>query len=311
MLLTAMVRYALFGLLISFSISGFSQVQTKAIKVDQETVIKDSLGRRVTLVDAVSMINTGDWTLVEEKDESGHIMRLRATTPKEKQAILKRLGGLSGHAPVGLSGAVSKEKAPNFSVKDLHGVEYDLERLRGKVIVLNFWFIACKPCVQEIPELNELYEEFRGDTNVVFLSFTFDEADQVSKFLEKNTFSYPVAVKQNSIIELYKIEGFPTNLIIDREGRFYRKYMGGFSGIGKLLSGSVRDVLDGKASKPNGPNDKVHSLMITPDTKFKDSEGKDIPYHKALEMLESKRYKIVLSDDKDEEKHFILRLKGE
>src|SRR5688572_27232831 len=51
-------------------------------------------------------------------------------------------------------------KFPDFSLTSIDGKQFQLSELKGKVIMLNFWFIACAPCVAEMPLLNQLVEEY-------------------------------------------------------------------------------------------------------------------------------------------------------
>jgi len=57
--------------------------------------------------------------------------------------------------------------APDFSAVDMNGNSYSLGILKGKVVVINFWFVECKPCVIEMPELNEIVEKYKSE-EVVF-----------------------------------------------------------------------------------------------------------------------------------------------
>jgi len=56
----------------------------------------------------------------------------------------------------------------------------------------NFWFIACKPCIAEIPELNEIHDKYKNNKDVVFASITFDKKDKVEKFLKNTPIKYAV-----------------------------------------------------------------------------------------------------------------------
>src|ERR1700721_19361 len=69
--------------------------------------------------------------------------------------------------------------APDFSLTSLDGKSYKLGELKGKTIVLNFWFTACMPCREEMPGLNELVKSYQNDRNVVFIAITFDQAADV------------------------------------------------------------------------------------------------------------------------------------
>jgi len=125
-------------------------------------------------------------------------------------------------------GPYKKWDAPAFSVTTLDGKEFDLSSLRGKVVVLNFWFIACSPCVAEIPDLNKLVAEFSAEKDVVFLSLAQDDAASLHEFLKKHEFAYNVAAAATGImLSKYQIQAFPTNMIIDRQGKVIFELSGG------------------------------------------------------------------------------------
>ena len=58
----------------------------------------------------------------------------------------------------------------DFTLKDMHGVDVQLESFKGKVILLNFWATWCGPCQAEIPSLVELQEQYKDDLVVLGLS---------------------------------------------------------------------------------------------------------------------------------------------
>src|SRR5215469_10305632 len=55
--------------------------------------------------------------------------------------------------------------AANFTLKDLKGDEISLASLRGKVVFLNVWATWCAPCREEMPSIESLYKNFKGNTN--------------------------------------------------------------------------------------------------------------------------------------------------
>ena len=111
---------------------------------------------------------------------------------------------------------VGKE-APSFFIKDINGKEISLENLKRKVIVINFWFINCKPCVEEIPELNHLTTGF-DNKDVVFLGLARDDEDHLKQFLKKRSFEYNIIPKSQDIAAKYGVNGYPTHVVIDKEG---------------------------------------------------------------------------------------------
>ena len=116
-----------------------------------------------------------------------------------------------------------------FTVQDLDGKEYSLESLRGKVVVLNFWFVECRPCIMEMPRLNELVEKYQDRDDVVFLAIARNPKEKVEKLLKKHAFNYQIIPDRKDLIEEYGVETFPRHIIIDQEANI------AFSTLGALI----------------------------------------------------------------------------
>jgi peroxiredoxin len=138
---------------------------------------------------------------------------LRKATPEEKAMMLNMQQGGMGPEQSALVGT----QALDFELADLNGKKYKLSELQGKVVVVNFWFIECKPCVMEIPELNELTEEFKGK-DVVFLAIALNDKKRLKKFIKTTAFKYNIVANGQPTCDSYGVKGFPTNIIIDQNG---------------------------------------------------------------------------------------------
>ncbi|MHC4991712.1 MAG: TlpA family protein disulfide reductase, partial [Planctomycetota bacterium] len=121
----------------------------------------------------------------------------------------------------------ARPAAADFEVTDLDGVEYRLAELKGKVVVLNFWFIGCAPCRVEIPGLNQLVESYAERDDVVFIAFAMDPADALREFLAEKPFDYAIVPSAGHLTQLFEARSYPTHLIIDREGRIAARLVGG------------------------------------------------------------------------------------
>lgn len=110
------------------------------------------------------------------------------------------------------------KRAIPFNVKDLDGNYYNLEDLIGKVIVVNFWFIDCKPCTMEIPDLNNMVAGFEGQ-DIVFLGMALDSEESLRKFLKDNPFSYKVIPNCKDIVTAYGIKISPGHVVIGKDGQ--------------------------------------------------------------------------------------------
>lgn len=106
----------------------------------------------------------------------------------------------------------------SLELKDSNGKRYTLDNLKDKVIVLNFWFVKCKPCVAEIPDLNNIKEKYK-DKEVIFFAVTFDSNEILSEFIQKKPFDFILVPNGFKTIQQFKIQAYPTTIIIDKKQR--------------------------------------------------------------------------------------------
>lgn len=119
-------------------------------------------------------------------------------------------------------------KAPDFTVKTIDGETLSLEQLQGKVIVINFWFESCAPCIAELPALNRLREEYKSK-DVVFIAFGKDDSQTIKDFLKRRDFKYLQVSSDYDITQEYCIlAGWPTNMVLDKEGILRKIFSGGY-----------------------------------------------------------------------------------
>lgn len=111
------------------------------------------------------------------------------------------------------------KKIPDFNFTDLEGKKYNDKNTKGKVIVMKLWFIGCKVCIQEMPQLNELVQKYSNRNDIIFLSLALDKPQKLKAFLHKTTFKYAVVPdKEKYIYENLQINEFPTHIIVNRKG---------------------------------------------------------------------------------------------
>jgi peroxiredoxin len=116
-----------------------------------------------------------------------------------------------------LQGLVGCE-APDFKVTSITGEQLSLSQLKGKVIVINFWFESCAPCIAELPALNKLADEYQHQ-EVVFIAFGKDSELRIGKFLSEKKFNYKIVSGKYDLVNDYcVIAGWPMNMVIDKKG---------------------------------------------------------------------------------------------
>ncbi len=110
-----------------------------------------------------------------------------------------------------------KQKAVYFNLTDINGNHYRLDELKGKIIVMNYWFSACRPCILEMPELNKLVDKYK-DKNVIFLGLTYHVKPNIKRFLQRFEFKYNLIPESQVEILNYQVKVYPTHIVIDQNG---------------------------------------------------------------------------------------------
>jgi len=124
--------------------------------------------------------------------------------------------GYSNTNPDCLLGAL----LPKFEIVDIKGNVINTESIKGKINIINFWFIKCKPCINEIPTLNSLVKKY-DEADINFLAFTLDDQKSLETFLKEHPFYFKVVPNSKNIInqKFHMIYGYPFTMITDRKNR--------------------------------------------------------------------------------------------
>lgn len=134
------------------------------------------------------------------------------------------------------------EKFPAFELTTIEGTTYNSEDLLGKIVVFNFWFTRCRPCVEELPEINALRKEFERE-DIVFIAPTFEDLPKVEKFLARFNMEYEVVADVKDFATENKIYSYPTHFVLDRKG-YIEKVVIGYSVItSKMLRKAINKLL--------------------------------------------------------------------
>jgi thiol-disulfide isomerase/thioredoxin len=106
--------------------------------------------------------------------------------------------------------------APDFTLRDLQGKETSLRDLRGQVVLLNFWATWCGPCREEMPIIQERY----NDGGFALLAINFDESKEIVQwFIDELGIDIPVLLDPGGRVqELYRLRGYPTSFFLDPDG---------------------------------------------------------------------------------------------
>jgi cytochrome c biogenesis protein CcmG/thiol:disulfide interchange protein DsbE len=119
--------------------------------------------------------------------------------------------------------------APDFSLPDLQGKTVRLSDYRGKVVFLNFWATWCKPCKEEMPSMELLWDNFKSE-DFVMLAISMDRVttkNDIHPFIESMNLTFPVLTDSwGQTDKRYKLMGVPETYIIDQNGVLREKVIG-------------------------------------------------------------------------------------
>lgn len=121
--------------------------------------------------------------------------------------------------------------APIYAARTLNGEPISLQRLRGKVVLVNVWATWCPPCRFEMPGFQRVYEDKR-EQGFVILGISTDRAGErvVREFLAERGITYPVTMATGPVVRDFGgVQALPTSFLIDREGRIRQEIKGVFA----------------------------------------------------------------------------------
>ncbi len=221
----------------AFVITAGAQTQARAA-LDENTVVKDTTGMQYPYIVWRKMLSSGEYTLKQinraNLQDGFLIIKL---SEEEKQKRSER-----APKPTESKFFTTGKDISNFKERDIDGTKWNLKHLKGKVVVMNFWFINCAPCRQEMPELNKVVEEYKNDSSVVFLSFCLDEKSSIQHFLASNPFNYKIVDNARYIAEQYKVSSYPTHVVLDKEGKVQYHTSGLASGTVPWLKKTIASL---------------------------------------------------------------------
>jgi len=123
----------------------------------------------------------------------------------------------------GVTGIEIGNMAPDFELQLLNDENETirLSDLKGKKVVVNFWASWCKPCREEMPEIQEFYETKSDDIEVLAVNMTASEvkAENAHEFVEGKGYTFPLLVDpKNQASSDYKVLGLPETFFINSDG---------------------------------------------------------------------------------------------
>lgn len=157
----------------------------------------------------------------------------------------------------GLESVLVGKAAPEIELTMLDGKKFSLAKYKNKVVVLDFWASWCGPCIQAMPQIHQVAEEFKAD-GVELVGVNLEEApDRITATLKRLELDLAVALdKDGRVAGRYGATSIPQTVIIDAEGKVARVFVGGGPRLGEQIRTALQTVL-GKTPAPDASRQKT------------------------------------------------------
>jgi len=119
-----------------------------------------------------------------------------------------------------------EKEMPQLKLFDMDGKPFDGSTLRGSVVIFDFWATWCKPCINEIPELNRLQEKYGSKgLKIVGVTMASGEAKEAKPFVGKFNMHYTVVMGDDGQSYDLNIHSYPTTYLVTKDGKVRRSYV--------------------------------------------------------------------------------------
>lgn len=200
--------------------SGYAQNGSPSTKIrpfgapNKYALVLDSAGKTLPFDEWHSKLITGEYSLVgRQANETDTCFVLKKLSEQQ-------IASLMANMPSPTTGPFKngEQSLDPFTVTDINKFKLKSKDWAGKIVVLNFWFIDCPPCRQEIPELNKLVAKYTDDKNIVFIGICLDSKSDIEKFIKDTPFAYHQVPDGRDFTNPLGIHQYPLNMVVDKQG---------------------------------------------------------------------------------------------
>lgn len=150
------------------------------------------------------------------------------------------------YAVAGVKEVTEPRAVPEFTLKTIEGRTIESSRLRGHVVMVNFWATWCGPCKDEMPALNRLKEHFAGSSFELLAVTTDQQVEAIRTFVKALGLDFPVLLDdRKDVSAAFGVRGLPTTVLIDRQGHLVGRAVGPRTWDSAESVALVRQILEG------------------------------------------------------------------
>jgi thiol-disulfide isomerase/thioredoxin len=138
------------------------------------------------------------------------------------------------------------DEAVPFKLRDINGNQHEINAQKTKLIMLDFWYLACAPCLKAIPEIVSLRSEYGEDKIEIYGINSYDSTDkrvaEIKRFVKEYNINYPLLIADNLLVSQYKVNVWPTIYLI-QDGRIVYSHLGYDKTQFDILRGKIKELI--------------------------------------------------------------------
>jgi thiol-disulfide isomerase/thioredoxin len=208
----------------------------------------DAIGACRIAVSSIDQLLIG--TAIDEAVTKTAYQQWKLRYALEPKFLAAEANAARGANPAGVDSALVGKPAPDFELELLDGEQFHLAGHKGKTVVLDFWATWCGPCLQTMPALAQVHRESAADGIQVVAVNLEETPEQIRGLLKRLKLQVPVALdRDGAIAARYGVTSIPQTLIIDRDGKVFRHFVGGGAHYGKELADALHELAAAPSSK--------------------------------------------------------------
>jgi len=223
-----------------------------ARKVDEEKIsgVNATLGECEAPFDEIGQVLLGNEIEAAAAETAFQQFKLQLAV----EPLAPPEGDEGGEERTGKESPLVGKQAPEINLKLLSGGEFKLDEKQGRIVIVDFWASWCGPCRRTLPQVHAVAGEFR-ERGVELITVNLEESPkQISEALEKMKLEMPVALDTTGKVGgKYGITSIPSTVIVDRNGKIDRLFVGGSEEFDEELRKCLNELLGEKTQPEVSP----------------------------------------------------------
>lgn len=142
-----------------------------------------------------------------------------------KRPLLVGLAALISVLVCSANGVQTAQTNKDFTLTSIDGEEITLSKLKGQVVLIDFWATWCPPCRNSIPVFIKLYNKYH-DQGFTVLGISTEEKAVLTKYRDEHNIPYPILLGNKELLRMYQISAIPKMYILDKNGVVRKTQLG-------------------------------------------------------------------------------------